>query len=102
MVLVTVPRTDDMHIVLIKALLDEAAVFVDNVDDLRNTHAFTRGPALVGAQISIGVAAPLVTNQSHFDVVDRHDAGRSVRELVAPADLEFRHFIPSTLLVRRL
>src|SRR4051794_20391868 len=67
MELISVPRADDVHVILIESLAEIAAVLADQIDHLRHAQPLARRSALMRAQIAIGVIFSGVMDDADLD-----------------------------------
>src|SRR5262245_49539636 len=86
-----VPWTDDVHVVLVERLSEVNAVVADLLDHLRHLQPFTGRPALMRAQIAVGVVGALVKDHADLDRARLDETCSAVGDLAFPAHANFRH-----------
>src|SRR4026208_2416803 len=65
-----VPRADDMHVVLVEGLAEMDAARADLLHHLRQLEPLARRPALMRAEIAVGVVAALMADDADLDAAD--------------------------------
>jgi hypothetical protein len=92
-ILVAMPRANDVHVIFIEALTQEDAAFADDIHDLGQAEALTRRSALMGAQILVRVEATALMDHTDLKVVVVENPHLTICDLTSAADEMLTHCI---------
>src|SRR5690606_2778284 len=86
---IPVPRTDDVHIIVVISLSGEQTFLREKILDSRSAHAFAGRPTLVRADVPVAINLALAPKQSDFDAVVAPEQNPALLEGFRITDQDF-------------